>query len=138
MRAQFRFRIRLVLGGIVLVALLVLLRLYFVQIVQGEAYALKGEHQYASSGSGLFDRGSIYFTRKDGTSISAATLATGFLVALNPQTIEDPEAAYRTVAALSSTTLTHDAFIAAARRTSQVYVEVAHHLSESAGETLAA
>lgn len=138
MRAQFRSRIRLVLALIVLAALFVIVRLYFVQIVHGDEYAQKADHQFASGGSGLFDRGPIYFTRKDGTTISAATLATGFLVAINPQTVTDPEAAYAAIASVASTTMPHDAFIAAAAKKSQVYVEVAHHVSDEAGQSLAA
>ena len=139
MRAQFRFRIRLILGAVLCIAMLVLLRLYFVQIVYGQDYALKADHQFTSGSSGLFDRGSIYFTRKDGTPISAATLATGFLVAINPQTLQDPAAAYTAIAQVASTTvLSHDAFMAAAAKTQQVYIEVAHHLSDAAGKALAA
>jgi hypothetical protein len=86
MRAQFRTRIRFVLTGIVLIALLILLRLYYIQILNGSLYAEKADRQFASGGSGLFDRGSIYFTRVDGKLFSAATLVTGFLVAINPNT----------------------------------------------------
>jgi stage V sporulation protein D (sporulation-specific penicillin-binding protein) len=136
MRAQFRSRIRLILAFIVLVAILILVRLYFLQIVHGQDYAQKADRQFASGGSGLFDRGSIYFTNKDGTLISAATLATGFLVAINPQTLTDSEAAYAAIAAVASTTLTHDAFLAAATKKNQVYIEVAHHLSDEEGRAL--
>ncbi|MHB8660937.1 MAG: peptidoglycan D,D-transpeptidase FtsI family protein [Minisyncoccota bacterium] len=139
MRAQFRTRIRIVLAVIGLIALGVLMRLYLLQVVHGEAYAQKADQQFMSGGSGLFDRGSIYFTTKDGTLISAATLATGFLVAINPQTITDPEAAYAAISAVaSSTMITHDAFLAAAARKSQVYIEVAHHLSDADGSALSA
>ena len=139
MRAQFRSRIRIVLTLVVLGALLIILRLYFLQIVHGTDYAQKANRQFASGGSGLFDRGAIYFTRKDGTLISAATLATGFLVAINPQTITDPEAAYGAISAVASSTLiSHDAFLAAAAKKSQVYIEVAHHLSDADGQALAA
>lgn len=138
MRAQFRSRIRLVLAFVVLVALCVLLRLYFVQVVNGDDYSQKADRQFASGGSGLFDRGAIYFTRKDGTLISAATLATGFLVAINPQTLTNPEAAYAAIQTVASSTISHDAFIAAAAKKNQVYVEIAHHLSLAEGRTLAA
>ncbi len=140
MRAQFRNRIRLVLALIVLVALLIVIRLYFVQIVHGDDYSQKADRQFSSGGSGLFDRGAIYFTRKDGTLISAATLQTGFLLAINPQTLQDPEAAYSAIisAASSSLSMDHDAFIAVAAKKSQVYIEVAHHLSEPVGTALSA
>lgn len=138
MRAQFRIRIRLVLAFIVLAAILIVVRLYFVQIVHGQEYTQKADRQFASGGSGLFDRGSIYFIRKDGARISAATLQTGFLVAINPQTLLDPEASYRAITAVASSSLSHDAFLAAAAKKSQVYIEVAHHLPDSAGQALSA
>jgi cell division protein FtsI (penicillin-binding protein 3)/stage V sporulation protein D (sporulation-specific penicillin-binding protein) len=136
MRAQFRTRIRFILAFIVLVAMLIVVRLYLVQIVDGQGYAQKADRQFSSGGSGLFDRGSIYFTRKDGSLISAATLQTGFLVALNPQTLVDPEAAYRAITAVASSSLSHEAFIAVAAKKSQVYIEVAHHVSDSAGQAI--
>jgi cell division protein FtsI/penicillin-binding protein 2 len=138
MRAQFRNRIRVVLAAIVLAAVLVIIRLYFIQVVHGDDYTQKADRQFASGGSGLFDRGRIYFTEKDGTIISAATLATGFLVAINPQVLTNPEAAYAAIADAASTTISHDAFIAAAGKKSQVYIEVAHHVSDTAGQALGA
>src|SRR3989344_1247345 len=138
MRAQFRSRIRLVLAFIVFATACILMRLYFIQIVHGQEYMQKADRQFASGGSGLFDRGAIYFTRKDGALISAATLATGFLVAINPQTLEDTETAYVAITAVASSTLSRDAFLAAAAKKSQVYIEVAHRLSDKNGRSLSA
>lgn len=138
MRAQFRSRIRLVLLFVILVALAIFTRLYFIQIVHGDEYSQKADRQFAAGGSGLFDRGAIYFTRKDGTLISAATLATGFLVAINPQTLSDPETAYAALSAVAPSALSRDAFLAAAAKKNQVYIEVAHHLSEVNGQALSA
>lgn len=136
MRAQFRTRIRIVLACIVIFACLIFLRLYFVQIIHGHEYSEKADLQFASGSGGLFDRGSIYFTRKDGTLISAATLVTGFLVAINPQTLQDPEAAYTAISAVASSTLTRDAFMAAAAKKGQVYIEVAHRVPDAGGRAL--
>jgi cell division protein FtsI (penicillin-binding protein 3)/stage V sporulation protein D (sporulation-specific penicillin-binding protein) len=140
MRAQFRIRIRFILAGIVFVALLIMIRLYFVQIVHEQDYAQKADRQFASGESGLFDRGSIYFTNKDGMLISAATLQTGFLVAINPQTLTNPEAAFSAITSIasSSISLDHDAFFTLATKKNQVYIEVAHHLSDAAGQALSA
>ncbi len=138
MRAQFRKRIRIVLAIIILIALGIFIRLYFLQIVHGQEYVQKANQQFASGGSGLFDRGSIYFTRKDGTLISAATLATGFLVAIDPQEIVDAEAAYTAINSIASSTMvTHAAFLADAADKTKVYVEVAYHLSDANGSALA-
>ena len=138
MRAQFRSRIRIILAIIILAALGIFLRLYFVQIVNGQEYSQKADRQFASGGGGLFDRGSIYFTRKDGTLISMATLATGFLVVINPQILKDPESAYSAISAIASSTISHDAFIAAAAKKSRIYIEIAHRLSDEKGRSLAA
>ncbi len=138
MRAQFRSRIRLVLLFLILVTLGIFLRLYFIQIVHGTDYSLKADKQFSSGASDLFNRGSIYFTSKDGTLISAATLATGFLVAINPQLLGDPETAYTAISGAASSTITHDAFLTDAAKKSQVYIEVAHHVSSDAGQALAA
>ena len=138
MRAQFRFRIRLILAIIFFIALGIFARLYFIQIVHGEDYAQKADRQFASGGGRLFDRGSIYFTRKDGTLISAAALSTGFLVAINPQMLTNPEFAYSAITAVASSTLSHKAFLAAAAKKSQVYIEVAHRLSDVDGRIVAA
>jgi stage V sporulation protein D (sporulation-specific penicillin-binding protein) len=136
MRAQFRLRIRLILAFLILAAFGIILRLYFVQIVHGDDYLQKANRQFSAGGGGLFDRGSIYFTRKDGSLISAATLASGFLVAINPQIISNPENAYAAISAVAPSTISLEAFMAATAKKSQVYIEVAHRLSDSNGKKL--
>jgi cell division protein FtsI/penicillin-binding protein 2 len=140
MRAQFRIRIRIVLACVVFAALLIAVRLYFVQIIHGEDYAQKADRQFSSGSSGLFDRGSIYFTRKDGTLISAATLATGFMIAINPQTLVNPEAAFSAIDSIASSSLSvdHDTFIADAAKKTLVYIEIAHHLTDAEGRAISA
>ncbi len=136
MRAQFRSRIRLILAFLIIVAFGIILRLYFVQIVNGEEYSLKADRQFSANSGGLFDRGSIYFTRKDGTLISAATLSTGFLVAINPQILSDPELAYNAISSTASSTISREAFLAATNKKTRVYIEVARRLSEENGQAL--
>lgn len=137
MRTQFRSRIRFVFAGIMLVAALVIIRLYFIQVVHGEEYSEKADRQFASGGSGLFDRGTIYFTTKDGSLISAGALSSGFLIAINPQTLIDAELAYRAIRSIATSTISHEAFLAAAGRKGQVYIEVAHHVGDTEGQMLA-
>ena len=138
MRAAFRFRLRLVLAFLILIGVFIFVRLYFIQVVQGNDYAEKADRQYMSSGSGLFDRGSIYFTRKDGTLISAASLASGFLVAINPQTLQDAEGAYEAISAIALGSVDRETFLKAAGNENAVYVEVAHHLTDEQGKALSA
>lgn len=135
MRRAFKHRLRLLSAGIVLIALLLVVRLYFVQIVQGADYSLRAEHQYVSSSQVLFDRGSIYFTTKSGTQVSAATLATGFLIAIDPQTLKNPEQTYNAILA-HVPSLNHDAFMAAVTKTEDPYEVVAHHVPDDAGRAV--
>jgi cell division protein FtsI/penicillin-binding protein 2 len=81
MRRAFRLRLRIVSGVLIFLALLLVVRLYFVQIVHAQEYSLRAERQYVSSSQSLYNRGSILFTRKDGATLSAATVADGFLIA---------------------------------------------------------
>ncbi len=136
MRRTLRLRLRFLLGGLAIVVLLIIVRLYFVQIVYGGDFSLKGERQYVSQSKTLFDRGSIFFTTKDGTLVSAATIETGFLIAINPQDIADPAAAYRAIAAVASTS--ESDFMAHAAKKDDPYEEIADTVPEAAGEALAA
>jgi cell division protein FtsI/penicillin-binding protein 2 len=136
MRSAFRFRLRILLGAICVFALLLVIRLYFVQIVHGSDFSLRAQHQYVSQSQSLYDRGSIYFTRKDGTAVSAATLATGFMITINPMKIVDPEKTYTELAAHA--TIDHDTFIKSATKQSDPYEVVTHHIPEADGVAIAA
>ncbi len=134
MRTTFRYRLRILLGLLGVIALLIVVRLYVVQIIYGSDYSIRADHQYTSSASSLYDRGTIYFTRKDGTRISAATLETGFLVAINTVTLRNPQTAYDAINAI--TPINHSVFFTIAAKRNDPYEEVAHHLSINQGEAL--
>lgn len=90
----FKSRIRLTyvlffIFGIVLVA-----RLFYLQVVKNNYYQNEGERQYVASSVEKFDRGTIYFMGKNGQLVSAATIKKGFEVAVNPTILENPENAY--------------------------------------------
>src|ERR1041385_1666102 len=125
------WRIRFLAGLIFLAALLLAGKLYLVQIVQGKSFIVKADRQYTEA-PGVFDRGSIYFTTKDGTLISAATLKSGFTVAINPQLIKDPEAVYRKLKEFLPY-LDRADFLARAAKKSATYVEVATKVDEEIG-----
>lgn len=95
MKSDFLARTRLLSAVVFLAAVLLIGKLYFIQIVNGENYRQRAEHQYFNSNSKIFNRGSIFFETKNGTRVSAATLKTGFNISINPQKITDPEGAYK-------------------------------------------
>ncbi|MDB4992228.1 MAG: hypothetical protein JWL75_473 [Parcubacteria group bacterium] len=135
MRRALIHRLRIISGVVAFMALLIIVRLYFVQVVHGQEFSLRAERQYVSSSQTLFDRGSIFFTSKDDTEISAATLSTGFLIAINPELLKNPEQVFTTLAA-QVPTLDHAAFMASVAKTSDPYEVIAHKVSDDAGRAI--
>lgn len=83
-------RIRVITGVVLLLALILLFRLYHLQVSQNDFYAEKAERQYVHTKQDLYSRGSIFFTTRDGEKVSAASIRSGFLLAFNPSLINDP------------------------------------------------
>src|SRR3989344_3673327 len=94
MRSSATGRIRFLSVGIAVVALILIGRLYSVQIMQGDFYAEQADRQYVRTDQNLFDRGSIFFQDKEGLLIAAATTKTGFSIIMNPTKVSDPEALF--------------------------------------------
>ncbi len=136
MRRAIRARLRLLSAILFAAALLLIVRLYFVQVVHGADYALRAEKQYVSASQKLFDRGTIYFTRKDGTVLSAAALSTGFTIAMNPGHMTDADAAYAALSPLIP--VDHDSFHASAGSKDDPYEVIAKRVSEDAGRAVEA
>lgn len=134
MRRAVRARLRILSAGLLLVALLLITRLYFVQIVHGRDFSLRADRQYISSSQELYDRGSIYFTRKDGTLLSAASLGTGFTVSINPSQIADPTSTYEKLNAFIP--IEQAAFLASAAKVSDPYEVVANRVPDEAGKAI--
>ncbi len=85
-----KIRIRILFICICAVAVLLVSRLYYLQIMNGQELSDKADRQYIRPSAKVFDRGSISFKTKDGEKIDAATLQTGYTVALNPSIIKEP------------------------------------------------
>jgi cell division protein FtsI/penicillin-binding protein 2 len=134
MRREVRLRLRILSAGLLAIVLLLVIRLYFVQIVHGRDFSLRADRQYISSSQALYDRGSIYFTDKNGTTLSAATLGTGFIVSINPSQITDAEATYAKLNAI--TPIDHDAFVASAVKKDDPYEVVGNKVPDEAGQAI--
>ena len=83
----FQSRVRFIFAFFVLVVLIIFVRLYFLQVVNGGDYIERADRQYINSSGDTFDRGSIFFEDKKGSLISAASLKTGYIVALNNRNV---------------------------------------------------
>src|SRR3989344_3157388 len=127
-------RIRLITAFIVLFALVLVVRLYFVQIVSGDAFKNRAERQYVRSAQDIFDRGSIYFRHSDGSLISAATLKSGYMVSINPDLIKEPEVAYAKLGEIIA--LDKEFFLAKAAKQNDPYEEIAKRLDQSIAERI--
>lgn len=137
MRRTFRTKLRVLSGVIAALALLLVGRLYFVQVVHGEEFSMRAERQYVSSSQELYSRGSLYFKKKDGSLLSAATLTSGFLIAIHPERVTNPE---RTFIAIQTVipSLTKESFMTAAGKKNDPYEVVVRRASDDAGRAVEA
>ena len=113
------------MGALVVVCLTFFLKLYAVQIVRGDEFALQAQRQYARPEQMLWNRGSIFFTDKEGEAVSAAGLREGFTVAMVPKEVIDPAAAFDALAPFL--TLSRERFLAQANRRDDPYEEIVRH-----------
>ncbi|MFA6553968.1 MAG: penicillin-binding protein 2 [Candidatus Paceibacterota bacterium] len=134
MNSRVKLRARIILIGILLVAIVLCVWLYSIQIVRGDSYAKKANQQYIKPATALLDRGSIFFTAKDGTKIQAATLKSGFKIFMNPSLVLDPKPAYE---ALSEyLTLDKEDFMRKVIKSNDHYEELADRVAESTATSI--
>ncbi|MBX4198205.1 penicillin-binding protein 2 [Candidatus Parcubacteria bacterium] len=119
-------RIRIISVAVLAFGAMLATKLYFVQIVSGEVFSEKADRQYTRPVGGVFNRGSIFFQAKDGTLMAAASLKTGYTVAINPKLLKDTEAAYTALSSIIA--LDRDSFLAKAAKVDDPYEEIARRL----------
>lgn len=80
-------RINIFVLVIFLVFILILAKLFYIQIIHGAEYKRAGENQYFYDTGENFDRGSIFFTNKNQTFSPAVAMSNEYDIALDPKTI---------------------------------------------------
>src|SRR3989338_8249083 len=125
-KSAARSRIRLLYFFSAVVAVVLLGRLYFVQLVHGEMYLDLADRRHVSKSS-LFDRGSIYFETKEAETVSAASVANGFLLFINPSKISDPGNVFSRLQKLLPE-LNKEQFMSSASRGGDIYEENFHKI----------
>ncbi|MEI6057583.1 MAG: penicillin-binding protein 2 [bacterium] len=153
MNSKSVVRIRILLGLVVLFALIIVGKLYQLQVMNGATYSARAERQYVKPNSVIFDRGTIFFQKRDGTKVGVATVEQGFTLTMNPKLLTDPEAAYTAInavfkAAASTASssangtpepvLDHAAFLAASAKKTQSYIEILKKVNSDDGKAIAA
>lgn len=126
--ASFKTRIKIVSGLIFLFACILVVKLFLVQIVHKNEYSEKADKQYSSPSGNILNRGSIFFTKKDGSLVAAGAMMSGFKIAIKPKDIKDPEALYLKLDPYI--TMNHDTFISKATKKNDPYEEVATRLNK--------
>jgi stage V sporulation protein D (sporulation-specific penicillin-binding protein) len=119
-------RIRFIFFCFLTFALVLIVRLYFIQIIHGQEYIDKADRQYVSQVHNIFDRGSIFFQNKDGSLLSAASLMTGYIITINPQKITDPALTYEKLSSVLPLDL--DIFYSRVNQKNSVYQKIADHV----------
>ncbi|HBA46017.1 hypothetical protein A2W67_03480 [Candidatus Nomurabacteria bacterium RIFCSPLOWO2_02_40_28] len=136
MKFSFLFRSRVILFCLILFSLVLMSKLFLVQIMHGGAYGEEANRQYATPSSNIYERGTIYFMRKDGEPVSAATQTSGFKLAIEPTKIIDFENTYKKLSDIVA--ISRDDFLAKALKKNDPYEEVASHLSKEEADAVSA
>lgn len=122
------FRIKIIMAVVLLASLVLIGRSYFLQVIAYDYYVEEGERQYVNTVNDLYDRGGIYFTTRDGEKVSAATVQSGYVLAIDPGKVKDASSYYETLRPYLK--IDRDTFLFRSGLTDKVYVEVAGNLSE--------
>ena len=120
-------RIRFISVIVILVALVMVVRLYFVQVVDGDVFLAEAERQNINENTISYDRGDIYFESRAGEIIPAAISRSGFTVAINPKIIKDLENVYKQLNQFL--VLDKEEFLVKASKKDDPYEEIAEHLN---------
>ena len=123
-----RIRARLVYAGILVASLGLVISLYTTQIVKGQSYMAKADKQYIRPTVSLFDRGTIFFSAKDGTKAAAAAVGSGYLIYMNPSQVVNPAQTFDALTQYIK--LDKSDFTAKATKTGDLYEELAHKVPE--------
>ncbi|MCR4334833.1 MAG: penicillin-binding protein 2 [Patescibacteria group bacterium] len=134
MKPALILRIRIITFFIFLFAVILIAKLYFIQIISSEIFIEKANHQYITPNQSIFDRGTIYFKNKDASNSVVATLKEGFTLAMVPRDIKDVNDAYLKISPLIS--LDKDIFLAKSQKKNDPYEELAKHVEIDVGNAI--
>lgn len=129
-------RIRFISVVVILLALVLLLRLYFLQIVYNDSFSSLAERQYTNQSTISYNRGNIYFSGRTGEKIPAAISRSGFTISLNPSIIKNPEDIYEKLNSIFP--LDKKDFYAKATKINDKNEEVATHLNTETADKVKA
>lgn len=121
-------RIRVLMYVALLVAVVVLIRAFYVQIVRHNYYISLADKQYVGTVPVSFDRGTIFFSNRRGDPVPAAQLITQYRIAIDPTVLIDKEKTYEILSAYVP--IDKKEFIDKASKINDPYEEVAKNVNE--------
>ncbi len=131
---NFAFRIRIIVACTFLCALVIVARLYHVQILYGEVYEKKAQKQYLKPSLANMNRGSIFFTEKNGDKISVATIKEGYTVSINPKSIKDADQVYEALSEYIE--IDKEIFLDKVMKKDNSYFELGKRLESQIGQSI--
>ncbi len=134
MKYNFLFRTRIIFFCVSVFALILIGKLFLVQVMHSNDYSERADRQYSTPSSNIFERGTIYFENKDGQLVSAAMQTTGFKVAINPSKILDLETVLEKLSKIIS--LDRQQFLAKALKENDPYEEIINHLTKEEADKI--
>ena len=136
MNYSFLSRIKILSFLILIFALILVAKLFLVQIVHSNSYSERADRQYVTPSSDIFERGTVFFNRKDGQLVSAAMQTAGFKLAIKPSEIVDAESIY--VKLSEKIVIDYDNFLLKAEKKKDPYEEIINHLSKEQADSISA
>jgi len=136
MNYSFFSRIKILSFCILVFSVILVAKLFLVQVVHQNSYSEKADHQYVTPSSNIFERGTVFFSRKDGQLVSAAMQTAGFKLAIKPSEISDAESAYLKLS--EKIIIDHDDFLSKAEKKKDPYEEIINHLSKVDADAISA
>lgn len=125
---SFQIRIKIVAVLFLVVFLVIFTRLIFVQIFNHRDYKEEADRQYITPINSILKRGFIFFSKKDNSLVTAATISSGFKVAINPEKIVDKENLYLKLTPYLD--IDKDTFMLRASKKNDPYEEIIHYLTK--------
>ncbi|MBI2175541.1 MAG: penicillin-binding protein 2 [Parcubacteria group bacterium] len=137
MKTSSHRRIKIVNLLLITAGLVLIGRLFSIQVVRHDYYNERAFVQQTHTNPLVLKRGKIYFTEKDGNKLAAASVRSGYYMALRPSDIITPQLLYEElVPFVPELAQTRESFLRRAANKDDPFEIVAHRLGREAGEAL--
>lgn len=135
MHSKYIARLNIITAGMLFLMLLLILKLFFVQVIHSKDYESRANRQYILPAGSIYDRGSIFLTTKEGNLVAGATLSGGFKIAMTPEDIIDGEKLFEKLSPLIPN-LDKSSFLIKVAKKDDPYEEIATHVTKEVADAI--